>query len=79
MIDDPIPADKVVPSGAKSKPRQRRRAIHVPGRTARDEQLSAAQDFPNLAMVAGDQVNNVGDGTTAQAVITVTVATDLVA
>ncbi len=38
-----------------------------------------AQDFPNIAMVAGDQVNVIGTGTTAQAVIAVTVAKDLIA
>jgi hypothetical protein len=41
--------------------------------------LATAQDFPNIAMVAGEQVNVVGTGTTAQAVITVTVAKDLIA
>lgn len=41
--------------------------------------LATAQDFPNLALVAGEQLNVIGDGTTAQAVITVTVAKELVA
>ncbi len=41
--------------------------------------LSSAQDFPNIAMVAGEQLNVVGDGTTAQAIITITVAKDLIA
>lgn len=41
--------------------------------------LQTSQDFPNIAMVAGDQVNVIGDGTTAQAVMTVTVAKELVA
>lgn len=41
--------------------------------------LASAQDFPGIAMVAGDQVNIIADGTTAQAVVTVTVAKDLVA
>jgi hypothetical protein len=40
--------------------------------------LATAQDFPDIPMVAGDQVNVVGDGTTAQAVITVTVEKELV-
>lgn len=40
---------------------------------------ATAQDFPNIAMVAGEQVNVIGTGTTAQAVISVTVAKDLIA
>lgn len=41
--------------------------------------VAVAQDFPQLVMVAADQVNVVQvGGTTAQAVITVTVAKDLI-
>jgi len=36
-------------------------------------------DFPNIAMVAGEQVNVIGDGTTAQAVLSVTVRKELIA
>lgn len=41
--------------------------------------LASAQDFPNLAMVAGDQVNIIADGTTAQAIVTITVSKELIA
>lgn len=41
--------------------------------------VATAQDFPNLALVAADQLNVVADTGTSEAVITVTVAKDLVA
>lgn len=53
-------------------------AVNVKRRYSLTAGLAQAQDFPNIAMVAGDQVNVIGDGTTAQAVITVTVAKDLI-
>jgi hypothetical protein len=41
---------------------------------------ATTQDFPQLALVAGEQINVVqSTGTTAQAVISVTVAKDLIA
>lgn len=53
-------------------------AANVKRRYSLASGLSSAQDFPNIAMVAGDQVNVIADGTTAQAVCTVTVAKDLI-
>ncbi len=54
-------------------------AANVKRRYSLASGLATAQAFPNIGMVAGDQINVIGDGTTAQAVISVTVAKDLIA
>jgi hypothetical protein len=54
-------------------------AANIKRRYSLGSGFATAQDFPNIAMVAGEQVNVLGTGTTAQAVITVTVAKDLIA
>jgi hypothetical protein len=41
--------------------------------------VATAQEFPNIVLVAADQVNIIATGTTAQAVVTITVAKDLIA